>query len=82
MIKTDIDKARDIAKKIIRAEREPLFKQLDIDYMKALESGNTAEQAEIVAKKEKLRNATQSEDLINATSEQELKTAIQTSIQV
>ena len=82
MIKTDIDKARDIAKSMIRAGREPLFKQLDIDYMKALESGNTAAQAEIVAKKEKLRNATQSEELINATSEQELKAAIQTSIQV
>jgi len=82
MIKTDINKAREIAKGFIRTERDPLFRQLDIDYMKALESGNTAAQAEIVQKKEKLRNATQTEELINATSEQELKDAIKTSIQV
>lgn len=42
----------------LRLRREPLLKQLDIDYQKADEMGDTALKAEIVAKKNILRDCT------------------------
>lgn len=58
MIKIDLQKALEIHKTQIRTKREILFKDLDVQFMRALEVGNTELAAEIGAKKQALRDAT------------------------
>jgi hypothetical protein len=58
MLNINIEKALEIHKTQIRTKREILFKDLDIQFMKALEVGNTTLSAEIGVKKQALRNAT------------------------
>ena len=58
MIKIDINRALDVHKKQVRTKREILFKDLDVQFMRALEVGNTELAAEIGAKKQALRDAT------------------------
>lgn len=52
------DNALEYMKYTIRSKRTKMFPKLDTEFMKALETGNTQLQAEIVAKKEVLRNLT------------------------
>ena len=52
------DNALEYMKSTIRNRRTKLFPELDTQFMKALETGNTTLQAEIVSKKEILRNIT------------------------
>ena len=52
------DNALEYMKYTIRSKRIKMFPKLDTEFMKALETGNTELQAEIVAKKERLRNIT------------------------
>ena len=56
MITINIDKAKEIKKQSLRAERAPLLSQLDVEFQRALESGNNT--SEIVTKKQALRDAT------------------------
>ena len=58
MFTYDTNKALEILKSKIRIKREKLFNDLDVQYMKSLETGNTTLQSEVVAKKEILRNLT------------------------
>ena len=58
MFTYDTNKALEILKSKIRIKRTKLFSDLDVQYMRALEMGNTALQSEIVAKKQILRNLT------------------------
>jgi hypothetical protein len=58
MITYDTNKALEFLKSKIRIKRAKLFNDLDVQYMRALEMGNTTLQSEIVAKKEILRNLT------------------------
>jgi flagellar motor switch/type III secretory pathway protein FliN len=58
MIRIDLNKALEIHKSKIREKRELVFKDLDIQFMKALEQGNTTLSAEIGAKKQALRDIT------------------------
>jgi hypothetical protein len=58
MLNINIEKALEIHKTQIRTKREILFKDLDIQFMKALEVGNTTLSAEIGVKKQTLRDAT------------------------
>ena len=58
MFTYDKNKALEILKSQIRIKRAKLFNDLDVQYMRALEMGNTTLQSEIVAKKEILRNLT------------------------
>lgn len=58
VITIDIDKAKDIYKDILRSARKPMLEDLDLQFMRAVESGNTALQAEIAAKKQALRDVT------------------------
>lgn len=74
MIYVNIKKAKDIKKNQIRAEREKLFEQLDIEFMKALEMGDTEKLEQISIKKQKLRDATDHILLSNAKTVDELKT--------
>lgn len=58
MITYDTNKALEFLKSKIRIKRAKLFNDLDVQYMRALEMGNTTLQSEIVEKKEILRNLT------------------------
>ena len=53
-----VDKAKEIHKDKIREVRNPLLEKKDVEYMRALESGDTTKVAEIVAEKQNLRDAT------------------------
>jgi hypothetical protein len=52
------DKGLGVLKNSIRYKRLKLFPELDTQFIRALETGNTTLQAEIVSKKEILRNLT------------------------
>jgi hypothetical protein len=63
--------ALEYMKYTIRSKRNKLFPQLDTQFMRALETGNTTLQAEIIAKKETLRNLTDI-NIDNVTTRDEL----------
>ena len=67
MIVINNEKAIEIAKEKIRAFREPKFKQLDLDFQRALETGSDT--ALIVQEKQRLRDLT---DLANDKTVEEL----------
>jgi len=54
----NIDKAKAIHLDKFRAARTPLLAALDIAFMKAVETGDTTAQADVVAKKQALRDVT------------------------
>lgn len=58
MIAINLEKALEIHKQKIRERREVVFKDLDIQFMKALEQDNTTLSAEIGTKKQALRDIT------------------------
>ncbi len=59
-MKIDIPKAKEIWKEKLRRDREPLLKQLDVDYMRALESGDLTDT--IIVEKNRLRDITERVD--------------------
>ena len=63
----DIDKAKDITKDRLRAERKPLLEAQDVAFQRALESG--ADTSAIVAEKQRLRDITKIIDNINTIDE-------------
>ena len=63
----DINKAKDITKDRLRAERKPLLEAQDILFQRALES-NTDTSA-IVAEKQRLRDITKLVDTTNTVEE-------------
>ncbi len=67
MIVINNEKAIEIAKEKIRVIREPKFKQLDLDFQRALETGSDT--TLIVQEKQKLRDLT---DLANDKTVEEL----------
>lgn len=69
MITINIPKAQEITKDRLRAERAPLLQALDVQFIKALESG--ADTAEIAAEKQRLRDVTKLVD--NLVTVEELK---------
>jgi hypothetical protein len=75
-ITINMTKAVEIKKDMIRAERAPLLASLDIEMMRAIEAGDTAKQAEVSAKKQALRDATQDPVILTATSPEALKAAV------
>ena len=70
MITMNFDKAVEITKDRLRAERTPLLQAQDVEFQRALESG--ADTTAIVAEKQRLRDITQLAD--SATTLEELKT--------
>ena len=72
MLIIDVNRALDVHKKQIRTKREILFKDLDVQFMRALEAGNSTLAAEIGAKKQALRDATNI-DITNISTLDELK---------
>jgi hypothetical protein len=69
MITINLNKAKDITKDRLRAERAPLLQKLDVAFMKAVEV--QADTADIVAEKQRLRDITAQVD--DAETVEELK---------
>ena len=74
----DMAKAREIHKNNIRASREILLAQLDIEFQKALET--SASTTDIVSKKQALRDAPAAVGIATASNVTELKAQLDTSI--
>lgn len=68
-----MNKAKEIWRDKIRAERNEEFVKLDILYMRALESGNIELQQSIAAKKQALRDAPADKRIDDAQSSEQLK---------
>ena len=58
MIIINPDKAKAIWKNKWREARKPILASLDIEFMRAVESGDASKQSEISAKKQELRDVT------------------------
>ena len=69
MIIVNPDKAKAIWKDKWREARKPLLASLDIEFMKAVETADTAKQAEIASQKQALRDVTQTEIVGNTPEE-------------
>jgi len=69
MITINLNKAKDITKDRLRAERTPLLQAQDVAFQRALEEG--ADTTAIVAEKQRLRDITQLAD--QATTLDQLK---------
>ncbi len=72
MIVINNEKAIEIAKDKIRAIREPMFKKLDLDFQRALETGSDT--TLIVQEKQRLRDLT---DIVNGKTVEELLTILE-----
>lgn len=70
-IQVNINKAKDITKDRLRAERKPLLEAQDVLFIKAQETG--ADTSAIVAEKQRLRDITNQVD--SMTTVEELKQA-------
>ena len=75
-ITINLTKAKDIAKDNLRAEREPVLATLDVQFMRAVESGNTSLQTAIAEQKQELRDITTHTSITGATTVDGLKTAM------
>jgi hypothetical protein len=67
--KLNAEKAKELHKDKWRSARKPKLEALDIAFMKAVESGDTAKQSEIAAEKQALRDVTDTE-IIGSTIEE------------
>ena len=59
--KVNIEKTKAIHLDKFRSTRTPLIEKLDVDFMRAVETGNVTLQQEIAAKKQALRDVTKTE---------------------
>ena len=73
VIQIDMVAARKIWQDKIRSARKLELEKLDTLYMRALEAGNTSDQATIVAQKQALRDAPTNSGIAAATTPDELK---------
>ena len=73
MINVNMDKAKNIWRDKVRADRTPYFEQLDVDYLKATESQNVVVKTHIETKKQQLRDAPEDSRIESATTPEELK---------
>lgn len=75
MINVNMDKARDIHRDKVREARNPKLAAKDVDFMRAVEAGDTDAQATVAAEKQALRDATAAAAIDAATTPDELKAA-------
>ena len=66
-VNINIDKAKDITKDRLRADRKPLLEAQDVAFQRALETG--ADTTAIVAEKQRLRDITNSVDTMSTLDE-------------
>ena len=69
-ISINLDKAKEITKGFLRKEREPLFKEQDVKFQRALESGEDT--SAIVAEKQRLRDVTKLPDEVVGENEHDV----------
>lgn len=81
MIVVNMQKALEIKKEMLRVDRKPMLEALDVQMLRAIESNDTAKQAEIAAKKQALRDCTQDPCILNASTPEELKAAVPAAMQ-
>ena len=67
MITVNLDKAKDITKDRLRADRKPLLEAEDVKFMQAQETGEDT--TDIVAEKNRLRDITKKADTCKTTDE-------------
>jgi hypothetical protein len=72
-VEIDMDKARDIHRDHLRAERAPRLAALDTEWFRAAETGDAALQAEVAARKQALRNVTEDTRIKAAATPDKLK---------
>jgi hypothetical protein len=75
-IEHDMAKCREIQKNRLRELRAPKLAALDVEFMRALEAGDTAKCAEIAAQKQALRDVTKDPAIAVAKTVEELKAAV------
>ena len=80
IIKMDMAKAKELHRDKIREERQPLLNALDIEFQKALETDDATKKAEVIAKKQALRDAPADTAIDAATDEAGLKAQWNTAI--
>ena len=80
-ITINLTKAKDIAKDNLRKERTPVLATLDVQFMRAVETGNTSQQTAIAEQKQELRDITTHSSITGATTVDGLKTAMNTLIE-
>ena len=73
MFTINMDKAKEIKKDLIRRDRTDELTKLDVEFLRAVEAGDTQKQSEIAAKKQALRDATEHPALVNVQTPEELK---------
>jgi hypothetical protein len=73
MITVNLNKAKEIKKDMVRADRKAMLEALDIELMRNL--SDPVKVAEIEAKKQALRDATTHASIVEATTVEELKAA-------
>lgn len=66
-VTVNIDKAKEMTKRRLRAEREPLLAAQDVLFMRNLETG--ADNTAVLAEKQRLRDITQLADACTTTAE-------------
>ena len=79
-ITTNIVKARVLHQKKIRKARKPLLQDLDIEFQKALETDDATKKADVVSKKQALRDAPADSAIAACNTEAELKAQWNTSV--
>ena len=72
MISVNMDKAGESKKDRIREARKPMLEALDVAFMRAVEAGDTTQQAQIAAEKQTLRDATDDPAIAAASTPEEL----------
>ncbi len=80
VITEDLATAKTIFKDKIREVRKPLLDELDVEYMKALEAGNSSAQTTARNNKQALRDAPAASAITNASNISQLKDAWDASI--
>ena len=73
MITVNLDKAKDIKRNMLRKQRAPLLAALDVQFMRAVETGDVALQQSIAHKKQLLRDAPSSIEIEEAQTVDDLK---------
>jgi uncharacterized protein YdaT len=66
-VNINIDKAKDITRERLRADRKPLLEEQDVLFMRATEDGSDT--ASIVAEKQRLRDITNQVDTMTTLDE-------------
>jgi hypothetical protein len=75
-IAVNMPKARDIHRDYLRRLRGPLLKQLDVEFMQAVERDSAADKARIAAQKQTLRDVTTDPAIEAASTPEEHKAVI------